>query len=210
VRFKKPLAKVKAFIQARRTSSRLPNKIYADIGGAPMLYHVIDKVKKARSVDDVVICSPHELDDVPEGVRVFVWGDDEADVLSRYYRCMQEYPADYVLRITSDCPFLDPHLIDFIVQTGVSEGADYCSNVLSNTFPDGVDCELISKGLLSYLHATMNSEYSREHVTIGLRDSKKIRGLFKCISIESLQNFSGIKWSVDTEEDLERVRRIYE
>lgn len=174
-----------------------------------MLYHVIDKAKKARTLDDVVICAPHELDDIPDGTKLFVWPDDEADVLSRYYRCWERHPADYVVRITSDCPFLDPHLIDFIVQTGIAEKADYCSNVLSNTFPDGVDCEFVSKGLLAYLHATMNSEHQREHVTIGLRDSKKVRDLFKCVSVESLQNFSNIKWSVDTDEDLERVRRIY-
>jgi spore coat polysaccharide biosynthesis protein SpsF (cytidylyltransferase family) len=210
-KFKKPSVKVKAFIQARKTSSRLPNKIYMDIGGAPMLYHVVDRVNKCKLVDDVVLCAPHELDDIPEGVKQFVWQDDEADVLSRYYRCLEKNPADYVLRITSDCPLLDPHLIDFVINAGLSEKADYCSNVLSKTFPDGVDCELISRRLLAYLHATMNSEYQREHVTIGLRESKSVKALFKCVSVECLgRDFSNIKWSVDDEIDLERVRRIYE
>jgi spore coat polysaccharide biosynthesis protein SpsF (cytidylyltransferase family) len=175
-----------------------------------MLYHVLDKVMAAKLVDDVVICAPHYLEDIPDGVKLFVYEDDEADVLARYYHCLQRNPADYILRITSDCPLLDPSLIDFVINAGVSEGADYSSNVLSNTFPDGVDCELISKNLLAYLHAAMGAEYLREHVTIGLRENQKIRNLFKCISVESMQNYSNIKWSVDTDEDLRRVRSLYE
>lgn len=176
----------------------------------PLIYHVINRVKEARLVDDVVICSPHELEDLPEGIRSFVWNGGEQDVLSRFYRCFLENRADFVLRITADCPALDPSLIDFVISQGVNSSADYCSNVLNPTFPDGVDCELISKNLLFFLQATMNSEYAREHVTIGIRQNKKLRDQFNVVSVECREkNFSDVKWSVDTEEDLERVRGIF-
>jgi spore coat polysaccharide biosynthesis protein SpsF (cytidylyltransferase family) len=204
--FKKPKVKVNAFVQARKTSSRLPNKIYQPIAGVPMLYHVLDRVKRASLVDEVVVCAPHQLDDLPEGVSQFVHYDEQ-DVLSRYYHCLQEHKCDYVLRITADCPVLDPHLIDFVIAQGIKANADYCSNVLKPTFPDGVDCELISKRMLCFLHATMNSDYAREHVTIGIRDNKKLRDQFNLVSVECMdKDYSSAKWSVDTQADLDRVR----
>ncbi len=171
-----------------------------------MLYHVLDKVKQATLVDDVIVCVPHQLEDLPEGVFQFAHYDEQ-DVLGRYYHCLQEHPCDYVLRITADCPVLDPHLIDFVIAQGIQSSADYCSNVLKNTFPDGVDCELISKRMLCFLHATMNSDYAREHVTIGIRDNRKLRDQFNLVSVECRdKDYSLIKWSVDTKEDLDRVR----
>lgn len=200
--------KVKAFIQARKTSTRLPNKIYEPIAGVPILYHVIDRVAKASLVDDIVVCSPHPLEDIPEGVGEFVY-HDEMDVLGRYYHCLLNNPADYVVRITADCPLLDPHLIDFVIHHAIKASADYCSNVLTRTFPDGVDCEVMSKKMLYFLQATVNSAYAREHVTIAAIQNKKIRDQFNFIGVESVKNHSDLKYSVDTPDDLERVRRMF-
>lgn len=174
-----------------------------------MLWHVVDRVGKAKLVDDIVICSPHKIEDIPDGVKEFVYSEDESDVLARYWNCYLANPCDYVLRITSDCPMLDPHLIDAVIHHGIKNRADYCSNVLNKSFPDGVDCELISKRMLSFLHATVNSRIGREHVTLAARENKGNRDQFNMVSVESRRDYSDIKWSVDTHDDLERVRGFF-
>lgn len=162
-------------------------------------------------VDEVVVCSPHPLEDIPEGIKSFVYDGEESDVLARYYHCFLENRADYILRITSDCPILDPNLIDFVINEGVKSKADYCSNVMNLTFPDGMDCELISMKMLFFLHATMNSEYAREHVTIGIRENKKMQSQFDCVSVECRdKDYHHIKWSIDSQDDLDRVRGLCE
>lgn len=207
---KKPSSvKVKAFIQARKTSTRLPNKIYEPIAGAPLLYHVIDRVGSARLIDEVIVCAPHHLEDIPEGIGLYVHPGDEKDVLSRFFACYKENQADYIVRITSDCPLLDPGLIEVVVNEAVKNKADYCSNVLRESFPDGVDCEVISRRLLCFLHATVEHSLLREHVTLAARENKSYRKQFNYVSVESVKDYSDIKWSVDDRSDLERVRGMF-
>ena len=199
---------VLGFIQARTTSTRLPNKIYKDLNGAPLLYHTIARAKEAHLLDDVVIVSPHPLPDVPEDVHEFVYGGEEADVLGRFAAALEEFPCDYVVRLTSDCPLLDPHLIDAVIAHGIAASADYSANVIRLTFPDGVDCELISSKLIKLLDSTLQAPYHREHVSTAIRDNDNIQDQFKVVSIESEVDWSRIKLSVDTEEDLQRLRAM--
>jgi len=157
-------------------------------------------------IDDVFVLSPHDID-CPEGIKNIIVEGDENDVLSRYCAALAFHECDYVVRLTSDCPLLDPHLIDFVIHTGISGNADYCSNVLKLTFPDGVDCELISAPLLKALHKYEMEPIYREHVTLRIRRDRQYQDALNLISIESNTDYSKLKLSVDTPEDLERVRK---
>jgi len=199
--------KVLAFIQARTGSKRFPNKIYADINGQTMISHVISRVKQSKLVNDVIVVSPTPLH-LPEGTKSFVYSGPEDDVLGRYIAALNEYPCDYVVRITADCPLIDPNLIDRIVYE--TFGYDYGSNVLVLTFPDGVDTEVISAKTLRRLNDEVKEAHLREHVTLSLRENPFIQSELKLVSVESTKDYSYIKISVDHEEDLERVRKLME
>ena len=200
--------KIIAFIQARTTSTRFPGKIYEELNGVPILFHTIGKAKETKLINDVIVVSPTKLSYLPEGIEDFVYDVDEEDVLSRFYFCLLANKCDYVVRLTSDCPVLDPELIDFIIYHGVTNEADYCSNVIKLTFPDGVDAELVSAKLLTFLYLTVKSRYHREHVTSLVRDNLDLQEQFKCISVENNKDLSKIKLSVDTPEDLERLKEL--
>lgn len=200
--------KVIALIQARTTSTRFPNKIYQDLNGCPVIYHVIDRAKMSKMIDKTIVISPTILEDLPEDIENFVYKEDENDVLSRFYWASKQYPADYFVRLTADCPLLDPYLIDFIIKQALEYSADYCSNVMSRSFPDGVDTEVLSKNCLSLLHQTIHSPYYREHVTLLLRENKAFQDELNCVSIENQTDLSKIKLSIDEKEDLDRLRQL--
>lgn len=203
----KPNIKVFAFIQARQTSTRFPNKIYQEFNGVPLLYHTISRAKESKFIDDVIVCSPEKLPHLPEGTKSYVHWGDENDVLDRYAGCLVFNPCDYVVRLTSDCPLLDPNLIDFVIYQAITASADYCSNVMKLTFPDGLDTEVIKSSFLKFLGGSVKSRYHREHVTSLIRDNKSLQEEFNCVSIENCEDLSNIKMSVDTKEDLENLRK---
>lgn len=171
-----------------------------------MLFHAIARAKEAELVDDVLVASPHVLPDLPVGIREFVFNGDESDVLGRYHACLEANPAAYIVRLTSDCPLLDPGMIDTIVAWTLSSKADYGSNLLPATFPDGFDVEVISSKLLQWLHENATDPADREHVTWRLRRDPKLQSELKIFNLSGLLDYSDIKLSVDTKEDLERVR----
>ena len=209
VKNKPPGVRVLAFLASRQNSHRFPNKIYADLNGAPLIFHVISRTKEAKLIDDVVVCSPHKLPDLPEGTKEFVFWGDENDVLDRFVWCLKYNPCDFIVRVTHDCPLLDPKLINYIVYEAIAESADYCSNVLKLTFPDGVDTEVISANLLRFMGGAVKTPYNREHVTTLIRDSKDLQDQFKCVSIENDVDLSKIKISIDTPEELQQIRNLY-
>lgn len=208
---KHPEDRVFAFIQARQSSERFPNKIYADFRGAPILYHVIDRAKRAKLIDEVLVLSPRRLDDLPIGIKNVVCPTCDLEnecrnVLGEFYWALKENPCDYIVRLTADCPLLDPNLIDYIVSQALESSADYCSNVMSLTFPDGVDTEVISSKFLQFMNSVATSRYHREHVTTLIRDTPPLQDEFNCISVENLQNLSNVKISIDKEEELNKIQ----
>lgn len=168
-----------------------------------MLFHVVNAAKQAKWIDEIVVVSPHKVD-VPDGIKNHVHYGNENDVLGRYYEASKLFPCDYVVRLTADCPLLDPFLIDLVIAWSI--GYDYGSNVLAMTFPDGMDVEVMSSGLLEYLHLNTNSMKDREHVTTLIRKDPVEQMRRDLLSIEAYDDQSGLKISVDTEEDLKRVR----
>lgn len=169
------------------------------------MYHVIDKVGRCPLVDKIVVASPHPLD-VPDGVDNFVFWGDENDLLGRYKACLDKYPSDYVVRVTSDCPLWDPLVGEATIYNSFMEGVAYGANVIKLSFPDGLDTEVFSDTMLKFLDSSVKSKYHREHVGTIIRENPDMWEMFDVLSVENDQDFSKIKISIDTPEDLERTK----
>ena len=202
--------KTVAIVQARTTSKRLPGKVLSEIEGVPMLAHVLRRAR-ASGVDDVVVASTTNASDDPlveiaraEGARWF--RGDEHDVLGRYAGAAREAGADVIVRITADCPLLDPEVVDRVLGA-LDPAADYASNVLERTFPVGLDVEAMRGETLARIAQLARSPESREHVTWLLRDESP--ELFVRRSVLDDADNSDLWFAVDTELDLELVRRLY-
>ncbi len=204
--------KTVAIVQARMASSRLPGKVLADVSGRPMLDHVIRRARWARLLNVVsVATSRGSADDAvarfcsDSGVSCF--RGSEADVLDRYYRAALELDADIVVRLTGDCPLLDPAVIDKVIRCFHEGDHDYVSNTLEPSYPDGLDTEVFRRQALerAWREAQLASE--REHVTPYIWNHPE---LFRLANVRHDRDLAGLRWTVDEPEDLQFVRRIYE
>jgi glutamate-1-semialdehyde 2,1-aminomutase/spore coat polysaccharide biosynthesis protein SpsF len=202
---------VVAIIQARMGSSRLPGKSLAEIENRPMLWHVIQRSKRARLVNRVVVAtSTAPADDVIEKMcrenDVTCYRGSENDVLDRFYHAARAEKAAQVVRITADCPLIDPEVIDRVVRRFQRGDLDYASNAMVRTYPDGLDTEICSFLALerAWHEATKASE--REHVTPYLRSEK-----FRTANVEndSVSIYQHYRWTVDEAADLEFIRAVY-
>ena len=205
--------KVVAIIQARMGSTRLPGKVLLELVGEPMLVRVVNRTRRATRLDEIVIATTTEARDeaivglcTSHGWAYF--RGSEGDVLDRYYQAAEEYGADIVVRITSDCPLIEPEIIDLVVREFLEEEElDYVSNTLPpRTFPRGLDVEVMSFETLERAWREDNDPAWREHVTPYIyRHPDKFR--LKAISND--RDLSYMRWTVDTWEDLEFVCQIY-
>lgn len=198
-------------IQARCGSSRLPNKVMQDIAGKPDLQWVIERARRSRLADEVMVITSIENNNLPLirlcadlGTRVFV--GSEEDVLDRYYQAAKLLKPEYVIRVTGDCPMLDWRYLDRAIE-GMGPETDYLGQ-FSDTFPDGLDLEIIRYAALrqSWQEARLSSE--REHVTLYVKnhpDRFKVQN-WVC----PIPNVSHHRWTLDEPEDLEMIRRVYE
>ena len=199
-------------IQARLGSTRLPGKVLADICGQPMLARVVERVRLARTAQQVVVATTSAAHDdelarfcAAHGIECF--RGDENDVLDRYFQAAKKFEATTVVRITADCPLIDPQVIDRVTEIFQQGGVDYASNTLETTYPDGLDTEVFSFAALeqAWREATKTSE--REHVTPYLRNSGKFR--VRNVANDLGVSFAAHRWTVDEPADLEFVRAIY-
>tara|TARA_R110000868_G_scaffold62962_3_gene189950 strand:- start:7122 stop:7844 length:723 start_codon:yes stop_codon:yes gene_type:complete len=205
-------------IQARSTSTRFPSKVMADICGKPMLQWVIDAARDAatyinrsgyvKNIIEVALLIPNgdPIKDVFEN-KVRVIEGDEHDVLSRFKNMADVMNADYIVRVTGDCPLIPSPVITKSINVAVKNSIDYVSNVderLRVSF-DGMDCEVISRRLLEYVNVAALDPYDREHVTTFIRRPGLPAG-FTIAHIVGYIDLAGMKLSVDTEDDLDRVR----
>ena len=204
--------KMVCVIQARMGSTRLPGKVLADIAGRPMLAHVIERAQRIAAVDEVVVATTTlpEDEEVQEAASRFGAGTFAGsldDVLDRYYKAAKYFRADVVMRVTADCPLLDPAVGDHVVSFYDHGSIDYCSNVLQPTYPDGVHVEIINLPALerSWQVATLPSD--REHVTTYIRTHPEE---FCVINVEGPEDLSHMRWTVDGPTDLEFIRRVFD
>jgi len=205
------VTRVIGIIQARTDSTRLPNKTLKDIQGKPLILHVIERVQHAKLLDNVVLATTTRSIDTPlanlvqtQGIPVFRGKCD--DVLDRYYQAAIKYHAKVIVRITGDCPLIDPQVIDIVVQVFLQYHYDYVTNTLPPTYPDGLDVEVFSYEALTkaWNEATLASE--REHVTAYIRTHPK---QFTLYNVKNPVDLSRFRWTVDQQEDLEFVREIF-
>src|SRR5579871_5661602 len=203
---------VVAIIQARVGSTRLPRKVFAEIEGRPMLWHVVNRVHKARLVDRIVVATSKEPanDAIAALCERQEWAcvrGSEADVLDRFYQAAQAFSARFYVRITADCPLIDPEVIDRVIGVLQTGKYDYVSNTLRYTYPDGLDAEAFTGEALAQAWREASKPSEREHVTPYLR----LSGKFRLTNVENDTDLSGhaFRWSVDDERDLQFVRRIY-
>ncbi|MEA4907849.1 MAG: glycosyltransferase family protein [Anaerolineaceae bacterium] len=205
-----------AIIQARMSSSRLPGKVLKDIAGKPMLGHVVERVCQAKGVDEVVVATTTAPDDaaIEEYCRaqgIPVYRGSLYDVLDRFYQAALQYQADVVVRVTADCPLIDPGVIDLTLDAFHASGADFAANRLpppwKRTYPIGLDTEVCSLAALERAWKEATQAYQREHVMPYLYDQD---GRFKVQVVDHDPDYGALRWTVDTPEDLEFVRRVFQ
>ncbi len=209
--------KVVAIIQARMGSTRLPGKTMMDICGKPMLQRVIERVQRAKTVDEVVVAVPsptadnhhcQDMCDVVVGAGASWFVPDKAnedDVLARYAEAADYGKADVIIRITADCPLIDPDVIDEVVGVFLAQSPDYCSNTRVRTYPRGLDVEVFTRAELERVAKETTKPYDREHVTPGIYNHPDTNA----IQVTGGGTDGSVNWSVNTQEDLDRVRQIY-
>jgi spore coat polysaccharide biosynthesis protein SpsF (cytidylyltransferase family) len=199
-------------IQARVGSTRLKGKVMRNLAGKSILAHDIERIRQARFVNDIVIATTtKEQDDIivkeaqKLGVKVFRGSED--DVLSRYYYSAKETRADIIVRVTSDCPLIDPGILDQTVQFYLNNQYDIVTNagieLDKRTFPRGLDVEVFSYDMIRLAYQYAKERYQREHVTPYLYENRTIG--YYC----SDSNNSRYRWTLDTEEDWELISEIY-
>jgi spore coat polysaccharide biosynthesis protein SpsF len=230
-------ARTIAIIQARMGSSRLPGKVLLDIGGEPMLVRVVERVRRAATLSGVMVATTDDPSDDPVVGLCLERGytcsrGSTQDVLDRYYHASHSQNADVIVRITADCPVIDPVLIDRTVESfrgkpepqdetlsrrstslilSAAEGAyDFAANRLPppfhRTYPIGLDVEVCSAFALDYAWEHAKEKHDREHVMPYLYEEA---GRFNVLLVNHVTDLGSLRWTVDTPEDLELLRRIY-
>jgi spore coat polysaccharide biosynthesis protein SpsF len=201
-----------AVLQARVSSSRLPNKVLLPILNVPMLARQIERVATAKKINKLVVATSDQADDeaikrLCDSLGVACFRGSLDDVLDRFFQAAKHFQADNVVRLTGDCPLADPEVIDAVIDHHIRCCADYTSNCCPPTFPDGLDVEVLTIQALekSWRSAKLSSE--REHVTQYVR---KASNGFVLANYESLDDLSSMRWTVDELRDFEFVTKVYE
>jgi len=202
-----------AILQARVSSTRLPGKVLKPIPGMPMLLRQIERVKQAKLIEQLLVATSDDKSDDPieqlcreNDIACFRGSLD--DVLDRFYQAAKPYQPDHIVRLTGDCPLIDPQLIDEVVVFCLSGDYDYVSNAFEPTYPDGLDVEVFRFPCLQQAWEEAELPSEREHVTLFINQQPeryKI-GSFK----NDILDLSYLRWTVDEPADFELIKEIYE
>jgi len=210
--------KIVAIVQARMRSTRLPDKVLLKIVGKPMLWHVVDRLKRSQFIDEIVIATSSNKSNkaivdfaVNNNIKYFRGSED--DVLDRFYQAARQSHADIIIRITADCPLMDPHIVDRAVKQLIDNKLDYV-NILKTLpggkrktmFPDGLDVEVFLFSALKLAWKRSNQPTDKEHVTSYIWNRPEE---FKLGYIENERDLSEMRWTVDYKADLRFVREVY-
>lgn len=204
---------IAAIIQARMSSTRLPGKVLTDIEGKPLLWHIIERLEKAKKIDTIIVAttdkkSDKKVIDVAKKAGVKTFAGSENDVLDRYYKAAKKFGSKVIVRITSDDPFKDPKIIDKLVGVFLkSKGKfDYISNTIIPTYPEGLDIEIFSFKALEKAWRESKKLFEREHITPYIwRHPEK----FNLKNISLKKDLSYLRWTIDYPQDLQFAREIY-
>lgn len=206
--------RIEAFIQARMGSTRLPGKVLKKILGKPLLEFLIERVSCSHEIDDIVVLTSHKTEDDAivsfcEEKKIHYFRGSEDDVLDRFYQSALQRNVDGIVRITADCPLIDPEVIDQLVHTfrNAYPDIDYLSNTLQRTYPRGLDTEVFSVNALQRAFNCARYPEEREHVTLYLYRHPELFDLKNIAHVPTLEKY---RWTVDTPEDFALVRLILE
>lgn len=209
--------KVLAVIQARMNSSRLPGKVLADLGGVSVLELMVHRLRKSKSLTKIVVAITHSPSDdklvvACNQIGVEVFRGNEFDVLRRFNDVSNHFSDfDTIVRLTADCPFIDPAVVDLVVAKYFSTKVSYCSNRLpppfSRTYPVGLDVEVFSRSGLLEANREASAHYEREHVTPFFYSQERLSTVM-ILNVEP--DMSSIRLTIDTSGDLEICRQLYQ
>lgn len=201
-------------VQARMTSTRLPGKVLRTVLDKPLLEYQIERIRRVKLADEIVIATTinnadKSIINLCERLSISYFRGSEEDVLGRYHATAQAYGGDVIVRVTSDCPIIDPKIIDQIIRFYFDHHCkyDYVSNTLQRTYPRGMDTEVFSFKILDEAFHEANLSYEREHVTpfFYLHPRR-----YRLCNIAYKQDQSQHRWTVDTIEDFELITKIIE
>ena len=203
--------KTLAIVQARMGSTRFPNKVMKSILGVPLIELLLDRLARAKELDKMIVATPQGSKNLPLVKHVRSLGYDvflgsESDVLDRYYQAAKLHHPDIVVRITGDCPLIDPVVVDSVLLAFKSANVDYACNTWPPTYPDGLDVEAFTFEALEKAWKYADESHAREHVTPYMRNSDR----FHLLNVPHLEDCSAERWTVDEPEDFEVVKNIFE
>ena len=203
---------VLAILQARMTSSRLPGKVLMDIQGMPMIGRQIERIRHSKLIGEIVVAtstdeSDDELSTYVQSLGVKVQRGPLHDVLQRFIVVLDNYPCDSVVRLTADCPLADSFVIDSVIRKYLDSNHDYVSNSLQRTFPRGLDVEVFNGNVLREVAKKDKRAMAREHVTFGIYSRPDI---YSTANFSQDPSFADLRWTVDTQDDLDFVRKVYQ
>lgn len=206
--------KIEIYAQARMTSTRLPGKVMMPVRSKPLLYYFLERLKRVRGASAVVVLTTTQPTDdvIVESCRIqrvpYFRGPEE-DVLARYYQAALERKPDAIVRVTSDCPLIDPAVVDRVIDTYRVHYPqfDYVANALQRTYPRGMEVEIFSFKALEQAYQEASTPGEREHVTPYLyRHPER----FRLHNVASPLDLSRYRWTVDTIEDFYLIQQILE
>lgn len=196
--------KISIIIQARLSSKRFPGKVLNKIGNKTIIKILIDRLNYAKGISDVIFAIPNNKKNDKLNIylknikKIKIYRGSENNVLSRYFGAAKKFKSDIIVRITSDCPLIDPFMLTRIINYYKKNKYDYISNVRPRSFPDGLDIEVFSFETLKYAFENSKTKADKEHVTKFMIRSKKILKF----NFKNKKNFSKLRWTIDFKEDL--------
>ena len=205
---KKAKNMVGAIIQARMTSTRLPGKVLLEINGRPMIDYLFERLEFCRNLQKIVLATTinKEDDSIVDYAKkrgILYFRGSEHDVLARYYKAAKQFGIDHVMRITADCPLIDPQLCDQVIDVYFKEKVDYVHTGCS--FAEGLDCEFFPFRVLKDIYTNAKKKSEREHVSLYIKDHPE---LFKIITVQNKTDDSKYRFTIDELEDFEVVKAI--
>ena len=202
---------INIILQARTSSTRLPNKVLKNILGKAMLEHQLLRLSQLKRVEKVIVATSNDASDdaieaLCDDLQTICYRGSLNNVLDRYSQAYQHHPSEHIIRITGDCPVIDIDIINRVIDLHLLTRADYSSNCVPSTLPDGLDVEIFTADALlrAWQQAKKNSEL--EHVTIFMRSHPK---LFNCQNYYHPIDYSHLRWTVDEPEDFELITQIF-
>ncbi|MFH1171411.1 MAG: glycosyltransferase family protein [bacterium] len=205
--------KTHIIIQARMGSTRLPGKVMMDLSGKPNLWHVIKRCQASKRASDVIVATTTNSEDDILQTTCEAWGishhrGSANDVLSRYAETVQRFPSDIIVRITADCPFVDPAIIDRIIDE--LGDAHYATNIFDREFPHGLDIEVMTRSALEETQRSATTSFHREHVTPYIREHKHDLFSIRRFLMPEEYRFPQFRLTLDTPLDYQLLRTLYE